>query len=502
LSTSAETFAAIDLGSNSFHMIVADVIDGRVQIVDRIKEMVRLAGGLDDELNLSEKAIESSLQCLERFGQRIKEVPASNVRAVGTNTLRQARNNHTFLKKAHKALNHRIEIISGREEARLIYHGVAHTIFNEDEQRLVIDIGGGSTELIIGKGFDAKVTESLYMGCVNMSKRFFADGDISAKKMRRAILASRQELEHIEALYRMLGWDTILGTSGTITSIKGVIQSQGWNKDRITSKALSKLKKDLLQKGHVNKIDYEGLASNRIPVFPGGVAILSAVFEALEIKEMDTAEGALREGLLYDLIGRLHQDDTRDKTVNDLIVRYCIDKEHAERVETTAIEIFNQINRDWDLLTSEDKKLLCWAARLHELGLAVAHSQYHKHGAYLLNNSDMPGFSRQEQNYLGLLVRCHRRKFPIELIQEMPETDQDRLKKLAIILRLAVVLNRSRTYTSPPAFKLTIKSEMVIIIFTRQWLNTHPLTEADLQTEADYLKVAAIKLIVKSTDQQ
>lgn len=437
------------------------------------------------------------MQCLERFGQRIKDVPNIKVRAVSTNTLRKARNSLNFLLKANKALNHRIEIISGREEARLIYLGVAHTIFNEQQQRLVVDIGGGSTELIIGKGFDTRVIESLYMGCVNMSKRFFSDGEITAKKMRRAILASRQELEHIQVLYRLVGWDVALGTSGTITSIKSVIQSQGWSNDKITVKALCRLKKDLIQKGHIKEIDYEGLSSNRIPVFPGGVAILSAVFETLELEDMDTSEGALREGLLYDLLGRLHENDTRDKTTNDLVQRYGVDKEQSARVEATAIEIFKQINHDWNLSAAEDKKLLRWAARLHELGLTVAHSQHHRHGAYLLNNSDMPGFSRQEQNYLGLLVRCHRRKFPVDLFIDMPKADQDKLKKLAIILRLAVVLNRSRSDASFPAMKFSVKNKSINVEFKQAQLNGHPLTEADLQTEADYLKVADIRLNVK-----
>ncbi|MCK5668814.1 MAG: Ppx/GppA family phosphatase, partial [Gammaproteobacteria bacterium] len=419
------------------------------------------------------------------------------VRVVGTNTLRRAGNAREFMRRAQQVGGHQIEIIGGQEEARLVYLGASHSVRRIEGRMLVVDIGGGSTELIIGKRFDARVIESLYMGCVNMSNRFFSDGEITAKKMRRAILASRQELEHIQALYRLIGWDMALGTSGTITSIKSVIQSQGWSKDRITVKALSKLKKDLIQKGHIKEINYEGLSSNRIPVFPGGVAILSAVFETLEIKEMETSEGALREGLLYDLIGRLQDNDTRDKSINDLVERYGVDREQSARVEATAIEIFKQINQDWNLSADEDKKLLRWSARLHELGLTVAHSQHHRHGAYLLNNSDMPGFSRQEQNNLGLLVRCHRRKFPVNLLTEMPEADQEKLKKLAIILRLAVVLNRSRSDASLPTMKFSAKNKIINIKFPQEWLNDHPLTEADLQTEADYLGIADVSLNVK-----
>jgi len=480
--------------------VIADVTDGSVQIVDRIKEMVRLAGGLDAENNLSDEAINNTIQCLERFSQRIQEIPAKNVRAVGTNTLRQAKNSYVFLSRVNQALGHRVEIISGREEARLIYQGVSHTIFNEDEQRLVIDIGGGSTELIVGKGYETKLTDSQYMGCVNMSKRFFNDGKISSKGMRKAIIASRQELEHIEARYRKKGWDSVLGTSGTIISIKDVINAQGWSDNNITVKALSKLRKDLIQKGQIKKIDYEVLASKRIPVFPGGVAILSAVFESLEIEEMDISEGSLREGLLYDMIGRQHDNDIRDKTVDILIDRYGIDKSHADAVEKISIEIFNQIGRDWDLPPEESRRLLRWCSRLHELGLAVSHSQYHKHGAYLLHNADLPGFSRQDQSSLGLLVRCHRRKFPADLFQEMSETDQTRLKKLAMILRLSVVLNRNRTYTSVPELKLAIRSDAIEMYFSKEWIESHPLTHADLLTESDYLAATDVKLKIKVSD--
>ena len=499
MNVSSETYAAIDMGSNSFHMLIADVIDGRVQIVDRLKEMIRMAGELDRESKLTNKAIENGVQCLERFGERIRHVPGTKVRAVGTNTLRQARNSQDFLVKANRALNHSIEIISGREEARLIYLGVAHTIFKQDEQRLVLDIGGGSTELIIGKNFDTRVRESLYMGCVNVSKRFFSDGEITAKRMRLAILAARQELEQIEALYKIIGWDNVLGTSGTISSIKSVIQSQGWDKEKITARALTKLKKDLIHKGHTNKINYEGLSYNRVPVFPGGVAILSAVLEALEIDEMSTCEGALREGLLYDLIGRQHENDTRDRSANDLIERYGIDTEHANRVEASAVEIFTQTGEDWQLSDGEDLKLLRWAARLHELGLAIAHNQYHKHGAYLLNNSDMPGFSRQEQNHLGLLVRCHRRKFPVSLFNEVSESDREKLKKLTIILRLAVVLNRSHSRTALPAMKISAKENSISLKFPQGWLRRHPLTRASLRSEAEYLKLGHITLKLKSS---
>lgn len=489
-----ETFAAIDLGSNSFHMVVANVVDGRALIIDRIKEMVRLAGGLDEDRQLSDEAIEIALQCLEKFGQRIKTIPASNIRAVGTNTLRQARNGVEFLSRANIALGHNIEIISGREEARLVYIGVANTVFNDVDKRLIVDIGGGSTELIIGKGFEADVTESLFMGCVNISQRFFNDGEITAKRCRKARIYALQELENIQGFYKNYGWDKAIGTSGTIRAILDVAISQGWTETSITPESLSELRKALISIGDINKINFEGLSSNRIPVFIGGVIVLSAVFEALEIESMEFSEGALREGLLYDQIGRQHNTDVRDKTVDRLMNRYSVDMEHAERVEKITKHLFKNIKSEWQLEKNEDLKMIRWAARLHEIGLAIAHSQYHKHGAYLLSNSDMPGFSRQEQILLSILVRLHRRKIALEIFEQVTDEVKNKLIKLIIILRLAIVLNRSRNTIKAPDVDVKIINNIIELKFQDGWLTDHPLTEADLETEASYLSVTDYKL--------
>ncbi len=494
MSDSNETYAAVDLGSNSFHMVVANVVDGRAIIVDRIKEMVRLAGGLDEDNRLTEEAISTALQCLEKFGQRIKSIPAANIRAVGTNTLRQARNGIEFLSQANAALGHKIEIISGREEARLVYVGVANTIFNDIDKRLVVDIGGGSTELIIGKGYDANITESLFMGCVNISQRFFKDGEISPKRLRNARIAALQELENVQSIYQHYGWHHAIGTSGTIRSILDVIIAKGWNDSVICPKSLSKLRKSLISFGHINKIDFEALPENRKPVFVGGVVVLSAVFEALEIKSMEYSEGALREGLLYDQVGRQHDIDVRDKTVSRLMNRYSVDVEHAERVEKITKHLFKNAKAEWRLEKSEDLKMISWAARLHEVGLAIAHNQYHKHAAYLLSNSDMPGFSRQEQIVLSILVRLHRRKIALDLFDQVTEEIKNKLIKLIIILRLAIVLKRSRNTIKLPDIDIRIKGETIELIFQNNWLVDHPLTEADLETEKNYLSVTDYKL--------
>jgi exopolyphosphatase / guanosine-5'-triphosphate,3'-diphosphate pyrophosphatase len=490
-----ETFAAVDLGSNSFHMIVANVVDGRAIIVDRIKEMVRLAGGLDENNRLTEEAMTTALQCLEKFGQRIKSMPAANVRAVGTNTLRQARNGVGFLSQANIALGHKIEIISGREEARLVYLGVANTMFNDKDNRLVVDIGGGSTELIIGKGFDADITESLFMGCVNISQRFFNDGEITTKRLRKAQIAALQELENVQSIYHHYGWDHAIGTSGTIRSILDVIIAKGWNDSVINVASLSKLRKSLIDFGHINKIDFGALPDNRKPVFVGGVVVLSAVFDALEIESIEYSDGALREGLLYDQIGRQHDIDVRDKTVNRLMNRYSVDIEHAERVEKITKHLFKTAKTEWQLEKREDLKMIRWAARLHEVGLAIAHNQYHKHAAYLLSNSDMPGFSRQEQLLLSILVRLHRRKITLSLFEQVTDDVKNKLIKLIIILRLAIVLNRSRNTIKTPDIDIEINGEMIELHFQDNWLADHPLTEADLETEKNYLSVTGYKLI-------
>ena len=284
--------------------------------------------------------------------------------------------------------------LSGREEARLIYLGVANTIFNDTDKRLIVDIGGGSTELIIGQGFDAHITESLFMGCVKISKQFFKDGEITAKRMRKSRIAALQELENVQELYLSHGWDKAIGTSGTIRSILDVVSEQGWSDAVISADSLTQLKESLIAIGHIDQIKFESLSANRIPVFVGGVVVLSAVFEALNIDCMEYSDGALREGLLHDQIGRMHDLDVRDKTVSRLMQHYSIDTEHAERVEKTTRYIFKNTKAGWSLDKKEDLKMLAWAARLHEIGLAIAHNQYHKHGAYLLSHSDMAGFSR------------------------------------------------------------------------------------------------------------
>ena len=475
-------------------MIVANYNDNRLQVIDRLKEMVRLASGLDEKNVLSDESMDRAIECLNRFGQRIREIPRTNVRAVGTNTLRKARNGNKFLARAHEALGHTIEIISGLEEARLIYQGVAHSNYESDEKRLVIDIGGGSTELILGKEFTPHKMESLYIGCVSISQEFFSKGEVTNKRMRNAIMLAQQELESAAAVYRKAGWDSAIGSSGTILTINDVMKFKGWSNEGINADALEKLKQEIIDVRDVSNLNFEGLGSDRKPVFAGGVAILCAIFEALKLKHISVSQGALREGLLYDMLGRLQDIDIRDKTVRELAERYSTDTEHAERIRKTVEILFDKTMDEWKLYAETDLKLLVWAALTHEIGMAIAHAQYHRHGAYLISNADMPGFSNQEQYRLAMLLRAHRRKFPSEEMALTPEQDKQRLTRLCILFRLAVLLNRSRFYTSLPKIKVKTGPSSLKLSFPEQWLDEHPLTNADLESEQRYLAVIGFQL--------
>lgn len=486
--------AAVDLGSNSFHMKVARVVDAQLQVVDRLREMVRLAAGLDEDNRLTPEATTRAIDCLERFGQRLREVPPEDVRVVGTNTLRRARNAHEFIAEAEAALGHPIEIIAGIEEARLIYLGVAHATAQDEQQRLVMDIGGGSTEVIIGQHLQPLQLESLYMGCVGLSNRFFADGKIKRRNMRQAELYAEQELEPIQELYRRVGWDAAVGASGTIRAAAEVIRAQGWGDGGITPDGLAALHDALIEIGSVHELASIGVQAERAPVFPGGIAILLAALRGLRIKRMTVSNGALREGVLYDLLGRLGDEDVREMTIRNLCTRYRIDTEQGGRVDKTALYLRDQVSKSWRLRKSKHGNLLSWAARLHEMGLDIAHAQYHRHGAYLLAHSDLAGFSQQEQETLAVLVRCHRRKFPVEAFERLPRKSGESCLHLAVLLRLAVILHRSRTDTDLPGIVADAQPGALRLAFPPGWIDAQPLTGSELAEEVSYLKPAGIVL--------
>lgn len=492
--------AAIDLGSNSFHMIIARIVDGHVQIIDKAREMVRLAAGLDENRTITPEAEERALACLSRFGQRLKDMPEGSVRAVGTNTLRAAHNGEAFRTKAEQALGHSIEVIAGREEARLVYLGVAQGLQADDRSRLVVDIGGGSTELIVGEGFRTVKRESTHMGCVSMTVRHFANGKITEEAMRRAVLDARLELRPIQYSYRDAGWTLAVGSSGTIKSIGSILKENDITDGTITLDGMKQLRTMLIEAGHMDKLNLKGLSEERRPVFVGGFAVLMGVFIAIGVEEMLVSREALREGLIYDTLGRIGDEDTRERTVKALTKRFGLDKEQARRVRHTAADLLKQVAHDWELEGSEAQKMLIWAARLHELGNAVSHTQYHKHGAYLLANADMSGFSRQDQTVLAALVRGHRRKFPISTFEELPESVRTSAYRLCVLLRLSVLLHRGRSDRKMPYFTLTADKQKLRLQFHDDWLDSHPLSHNDLNEEAERLAPAGFKLRIRQGD--
>lgn len=487
-----DVVAAVDLGSNSFHLIVAQARDGSLHVLDRLQEMVRLAGGLDIHDRLAPATRRRALDCLARFGERLRGLPEGSVRAVGTNTLRRMHNAESFLTAAERALGHSIDIIAGREEARLIYQGMAHSRPDDGRRRLVVDIGGGSTEFIIGEGLEPFTMESLHMGCVSLTQTHFPGGVLSAKAMRRAETAARLELQPIEARFRS-SWEMAIGTSGTIRAVRTVLRSEHLTDGAITHAALIQLRDLLIASKHVENIELAGLNPERVPVFAGGVAILLAVFEALGIERMQVADGALREGLLHDLIGRLTHHDVREQTVIALGGRFRVDPVQAERVSITVAHLLRRVARTWQI-DEEAVRLLGWAARLHEIGLVVAHNQYHKHGAYLVEKADLPGFSRQEQQLIATLIRGHRRKFPRDVLDALPLAQRQLAYRLCTLLRLAVLVHRARQDIDLKGLRLRATKNLLQLRFARDWLRGHPLTQADLEQEAVYLKAAGWRL--------
>ena len=479
-----DLLAAIDLGSNSFHMVVARYVLGQLRTVDRLREMVRLAEGLDAQRGLTPEVRERALACLARFGQRLRDIPPQRVRAIATNTVRQLANPEAFLVPAETALGHAIEVVSGREEARLVYLGVAHAQPPRPEQlRLVIDIGGGSTECIIGSGFEPLECESLQAGCVASTRRFFADGKLTKKRWAEALTEVTAEFQQFAGVYRHLGWDEALGSSGTNKAIGEICAALKLTKGAITAEALPKVRDRLLAAGRIDAIDLPGLSEERKPIIAGGVLVLEAAFDALALKRMAVSKAALREGVLYDMLGRGSGADPRDASVLALMQRYGIDAAQSARVEATALQLFDRVAHDWRL-QPDDRLLLAWAARLHELGLAIAHSQYQVHGAYVLEHSDIAGFSQQEQRMLAAIVRAHRRRVPKSAFDALPERLLASTRRITALLRLAVALHRSHEPDALPELRLVADGDRLTLSLPRPWVEARPLLASDLATEA------------------
>jgi exopolyphosphatase/guanosine-5'-triphosphate,3'-diphosphate pyrophosphatase len=493
-----DVLAAVDLGSNSFHMVVARYTHGQLLILDRLREMVRLGAGIEADGRLNKDVAARALACLERFGQRLRDMRPDSVRVVGTNALRRARRKEAFVERAREALGHPIEIVSGIEEARLIYSGVSHTMPAGPGRRLVCDIGGGSTEIIIGEGLEPLELESLQTGCVRISEEFFADGRLSQKRMQRARVAARQAIEPYQASFRRRGWDEAVGSSGTVRAIGDSIRELDPEANSIGADGLERIIHELGRMEHIRDLKLAALTDDRKLSFAGGVAIMAEMFEQLGIESMKVADGAMREGLLYDLIGRYTDEDARERTVRSMQERYHVDSAQAERVEHTAVKFLEQVEEQWSLADPAIELVLRWAARLHEIGLDVAHSGYHRHGAYLLANADMAGFPREEQKLLSIMVGSHRRKPAIEERDELIPPWDKRAPAMTLLLRLAVLLHRGRSTVALPDIRLTPRADALEMQVPPGWLDDHPLTVADLQAEIENLKTVGFRLRVFS----
>jgi exopolyphosphatase / guanosine-5'-triphosphate,3'-diphosphate pyrophosphatase len=487
-----DTLAAVDLGSNSFHLQIGRVVDRQIYPLDSVREVVRLGGGLTAEKRIDRATQAAALEAIAKFGERLRGFPRAAVRAVGTNTLRVAKNSPQFLREARAALGFPIEVISGREEARLIYLGVAHSLPKSAQRRLVIDVGGGSTELIIGTGFEPQLTESLYMGCVSFSLKYFPDGKVEKSRMKAAELAARQELSAMTKQYREIGWDEAVASSGTARSIENILRENEFAAEGLTREGLERLRSLLIKHEGADPDRIAGLRPNRVPVLPGGLAILIAAFDALGLDSMKVSEGALRHGVLYDLLGRVQHSDMREATVAQFMRRYHIDAPQAERVKNLSLTIYDALAPQSEKDDDPDRLMLGWAARLAETGLSIAHAAYHKHSAYVLSNADMPGFSRMEQARLARLVLAHRGK--LRKVQDAGFEASD--WKLVFALRLASLILRSRTDARLPFLRVAADAGGFAIDLPQSWLDDNPLSADALEAEAGHWKAVDLKLEV------
>ena len=477
---SSPLYAAIDLGSNSFHMLVVRHIDGSVQTMAKIKRKVRLAAGLDEHNALSLEAMQRGWDCLSLFAERLQDIPTENIRIVGTATLRTATNIDEFLVKANQILGRDIEVICGEEEAATIYKGVAHTSGGSG-RRLVVDIGGASTELIIGEGFEAKALTSLKMGCVTWLERHFKDRQLTASNFNNAIQAAKDTLQPILEQYTQIGWDVCVGASGTVQALQEIMLAQGMD-EVITLAKLKRLQKQAMRAEHLEELEIEGLTLERALVFPSGLSILIAIFELLEIDSMTLAGGALREGLVYEMVDELKQDDIRARTIASVQSRYQIDTHYGEQVALLAAKLLTQCQPDW-ISEEQGLFLLDTAAKLHEIGLTIDFKKGGQHSAYLLQSLDLPGFTRAQKHLLGELTRRYRDQ--LTSLPEQHAISGTSAKRVLRLLRLAILLSHRRNPSLEPNVNLKSDGDKLTLTLDSQWLEANPLTAAELEIEAN-----------------
>ncbi|NOT68923.1 MAG: exopolyphosphatase [Methylophilaceae bacterium] len=484
--------AAVDLGSNSFRLQMARVQDGQLIFHDSLRDAVRLGAGLNQDNQLDAGAQRRAIDCLKRFGERLRGLPPQAVRAVATNTFRVASNAAQLLEEAQAALGFPIEIIAGREEARMIFIGVSHGLPAARHKRLVIDIGGGSTEFIVGQGFEPESMESLFMGCVSYSLRFFSDGKITETNMRDAEIAAGAEIQSIQQHFSYDHWQEAVGSSGTARALGEILRLNDWSDGAITHDGLKQLRNQLIKAKDTKRLVLAGLSEDRAAVIPGGLAIMMAAFEVLNIERMTTVSTALREGVLYELLGRMNYHDIREATVNNFMRRYHVDIAQANRVEKLALSLLSQVDHQLTMDADTAGNHLSWAVRLHEIGISIAHNAFHKHSAYIVENADMPGFSAKDQGALGLLVRAQRRS--LNKLAQLSIQDDRCL--LVLILRLAILFHRNRLDSSRPQLQLTRERDEFQLKMPALWLKNNPLTAAELASEIAYWKNINLRLSI------
>ncbi|MBU3006210.1 Ppx/GppA phosphatase family protein [Paraglaciecola arctica] len=476
-----QLYAAVDLGSNSFHMVIVRVVAGSVHIIGKVKQKVRLAAGLDENMMLDQQSLDRGWSCLETFAERLQDIPLSNIKIVGTATLRLAANADVFIKKAEKILKHKLDVIDGEEEARQIYLGVAYTSANQGNS-LVIDIGGASTEVIVGNDMNPIHLISLNMGCVTFKEHFFTDGKISKQNFEQAIQAAKSLLEPVKNDFISFDWQQCLGASGTPQAITEILVTQGIS-DSIRLDYLHNLKQQCIDCESIDLLQIEGLIESRRAIFPSGLAILIALFEQLNIQEMQISGGALREGLIYGMLDNMQQNDRRLQTLEQCIERFHMDPQHANRVKSIALGLFKQIQNQIELGKVDSEAMLMAAAMLHEIGLHIEYKLHHQHGAYILKHLPMVGYTQQQRAGIKTLVESHRQEIKLGLFDFFHPEVRQALLVLVRILRLSCLLSIRRKDNLVADFTITVSDEKWVLTFPEGWLKSHPLIDAELANE-------------------
>jgi len=485
--------AAVDLGSNSFRLVVAQQCHGELRLIERTGEKTQLAAGLNDSRLLDNQAMERGWECLSRMAQYCKALPAGAVRAVGTSILRKAENSAQFVRKAEEILGHPVDVISGKEEARLIYLGVAHTHAADCDHRLVIDVGGDSTECIAGENFQPHLLESLDMGCISGTRTWFPDGKITRDSFDKAYYAARLELAPVESQFRSLGWKEATGSSSSIKTLYNILRELGY--DSITRKGLAFLKTELLRCKRASSLSLPTLKPDRATIFPGALVIVCALFDSLDIDSMSFSSGALREGILYDMIGRNSHEDVCLRTLSAMQERYGVDIDYSIQVKAHLSTLLATTRHAWKL-TPQDEQLVHGAAMVHEIGMTISHHQFHRHGAYILSNADMLGFTRRQQEHMALLVQGHRRTFPVQALLRL-DKDGITLSRLMVLLRLAILLSQRYGDRQMPACTCQVSGSRVCLSFPDHWLANNPLTHARCKKEQQLLVRAGYNLVYR-----